>query len=333
MSYLAIRDLQRLFAGLAGVRAFDFTAERGEFISLLGPSGCGKTTVLRTVAGFEQPDRGTIELDGRDIAALPVNRRQIGMVFQNYALFPNMNVGDNIAFGLRIAKKPAASIPARVDEMLELIRLPGIAKRYPYQLSGGQQQRVALARALAVEPKLLLLDEPLSALDAKVRVAVREEIRAVQRRLGITTLFVTHDQQEALAISDRIVVMNEGRIEQVGTPSDVYNYPKTRFVASFVGTLNLLDARACSTPAPGRWRLTSSRSGWASGSGTRARPARSRCARRRSPSGIRTLPRRTRCAARSRPWSSWARSCAFASRSAGRPCGSTRSTIRAARSR
>ena len=243
MSYLEIRGLQRLFAGLSGVRDFDFGAERGELVSLLGPSGCGKTTVLRAVAGFERPDRGDISLDGRDIARLPVNQRRIGMVFQNYALFPNMTVGDNIAFGLRIAKRPAAEIAARSAEMLDLIKLPGLALRYPAQLSGGQQQRVALARALAVEPKLLLLDEPLSALDAKIRVALREEIRTVQRRLGITTLFVTHDQQEALAISDRIVVMNEGRIEQVGVPSDVYNFPKTRFVASFVGTLNLIEAR------------------------------------------------------------------------------------------
>ena len=243
MSYLEIQGLRRLFGGAIGVHGFDFAAERGEFVSLLGPSGCGKTTVLRAVAGFEPPDRGAIRLDGRDLTPLPVNRRRIGMVFQNYALFPNMSVGDNIAFGLKIAKRPAAEIGARVAEMLELVRLPGLAGRYPYQLSGGQQQRVALARALAVEPKLLLLDEPLSALDAKVRVAVREEIRAVQRRLGITTLFVTHDQGEALAISDRIVVMNEGRIEQVGTPSEVYNFPKTRFVASFVGTLNLLEGR------------------------------------------------------------------------------------------
>jgi putative spermidine/putrescine transport system ATP-binding protein len=243
MSYLEIRDLRRVYGGGAGVHGFDFSAERGEFVSLLGPSGCGKTTVLRAVAGFEPPDRGVVRLDGRDVAPLPVNRRQIGMVFQNYALFPNMTVGDNVAFGLRIAKRPATEIRARVAQMLDLIQLPGIAGRYPNQLSGGQQQRVALARALAVEPKLLFLDEPLSALDAKVRVAVREEIRSVQRRLGITTLFVTHDQQEALAISDRIVVMNEGRIEQVGTPSEIYNAPRTRFVASFVGTLNLLEGR------------------------------------------------------------------------------------------
>ena len=243
MSFLEIQGLQRLFGGTIGVHGFDFAAERGEFVSLLGPSGCGKTTVLRAVAGFEPPDRGAVRIDGRDVAGLPVNRRRVGMVFQNYALFPNMSVGDNVAFGLRIAKRAKPEIQARVAEMLDLVRLPGIAARYPYQLSGGMQQRVALARALAVEPKLLLLDEPLSALDAKVRVVVREEIRAVQRRLGITTLFVTHDQQEALAISDRIVVMNEGRIEQVGTPSEVYNRPKSRFVASFVGTLNLLDGR------------------------------------------------------------------------------------------
>ena len=176
------------------------------------------------------------------------------MVFQSYALFPNMTVADNVAFGLKVAKQPAAEIEPRVEEMLELIKLPQLGDRYPYQLSGGQQQRVALARALAIKPQVLLLDEPLSALDAKIRVSLREEIRALQRELGITTIYVTHDQEEALSMSDRIVVMNEGRVEQVGTPFEIYNYPRTRFVASFVGTLNILQARRSSTRPSGRDR-------------------------------------------------------------------------------
>jgi putative spermidine/putrescine transport system ATP-binding protein len=251
MSFLKLDKIRKSFGGNTGVREFDFAAERGEFISLLGPSGCGKTTVLRMIAGFERQDAGSISLDGKEISALPPNQRKIGMVFQAYALFPNMTVAQNIAFGLKVAKRPAAEIAGRVAEMLELIKLPQYAGRYPFQLSGGQQQRVALARALAIKPKMLLLDEPLSALDAKIRVSLREEIRAVQQELGITTLFVTHDQEEALSISDRIVVMSEGRIEQIGTPFEIYNRPRTRFVASFVGILNLLEGRI-TDPASGR---------------------------------------------------------------------------------
>ena len=211
-------------------------------MSFLGPSGCGKTTTLRMIAGFEKPTAGTITVDGADITHKPPNQRNVGMVFQSYALFPNMTVADNIGFGLKVRKRPKAEIRKRVDELLGLINLPGRGDRYPYQLSGGQQQRVALARALAIEPQVLLLDEPLSALDAKIRIVLRKEIRAIQRQLGITTVYVTHDQEEALSLSDRVVVMSEGRIEQIGTPFEIYNFPSTPFVASFVGTLNLVDA-------------------------------------------------------------------------------------------
>jgi putative spermidine/putrescine transport system ATP-binding protein len=212
-------------------------------VSFLGPSGCGKTTTLRMIAGFEYPDSGSIKVHGKDITGLPPNRRNVGMVFQAYALFPNMTVADNVGFGMRIKKQPKAAIQKRVGELLDMINMPEKADRYPFQLSGGQQQRVALARALAVEPQVLLLDEPLSALDAKIRVALRHEIREIQRQLGITTVYVTHDQEEALELSDRIVVMNVGHIEQVGTPFEIYNFPATAFVASFVGTLNAVEAR------------------------------------------------------------------------------------------
>ncbi|MCX5569120.1 ABC transporter ATP-binding protein [Kaistia nematophila] len=243
MAFLTIEKLVKTFGTQTTVKGVDLAVERGEFVTLLGPSGCGKTTILRMIAGFESATSGTIRIDGKDITDLRPNQRHIGMVFQAYALFPNMSVADNIAFGLKVAKKSSAEIAARVKEMLELIKLPQLGDRYPYQLSGGQQQRVALARALAVKPQILLLDEPLSALDAKIRISLREEIRAVQRALGITTIFVTHDQEEALSMSDRICVMNDGNIEQLGTPFEIYNYPKTRFVASFVGTLNILNGR------------------------------------------------------------------------------------------
>ncbi|MBN9252575.1 MAG: ABC transporter ATP-binding protein, partial [Mesorhizobium sp.] len=215
--------------------------ERGEFVSFLGPSGCGKTTVLRMVAGFEEPTSGNIYVGGKDITYLKPNQRNVGMVFQAYALFPNLTVAQNIGFGLKIAGMAKPEADARVAEMLEMIRLPQFGDRYPYQLSGGQQQRIALARALAPKPKLLLLDEPLSALDAKVRVSLREEIRSIQKQLGITTIFVTHDQEEALSISDRIAVMYGGKAEQVGAPFEIYNRPATKFVANFVGTLNVLE--------------------------------------------------------------------------------------------
>ncbi|MBC7706691.1 MAG: ABC transporter ATP-binding protein [Rhodoferax sp.] len=240
MAFLEISALKKDFGNHTAVHDFAIDIQRGEFVTFLGPSGCGKTTILRMIAGFESPSGGIIKFDGRDVTRLPTNQRNIGMVFQSYALFPNMTVADNIGFGLKVAKMATANVRARVDEMLTLIKLTPLAGRYPWQLSGGQQQRVALARALANKPQVLLLDEPLSALDAKIRVSLREEIRALQRELGITSIFVTHDQEEALSISDRIVVLNEGRVEQIGTPSEVYNFPRTRFVASFVGTLNLL---------------------------------------------------------------------------------------------
>ena len=243
MDFLSIERITKVFGTVTTVRGIDLAVQRGEFLTLLGPSGCGKTTILRMVAGFETPTSGTIRIDGKDVTRLKPHQRNIGMVFQAYALFPNMTVAENIAFGLKVARRSAAEIKTRVGEMLDLIKLPQLGTRYPYQLSGGQQQRVALARALAVKPKILLLDEPLSALDAKIRVSLREEIRAVQRQLGITTIFVTHDQEEALSISDRICVLSEGHIEQLGTPFEIYNYPTTRFVASFIGTLNILPAR------------------------------------------------------------------------------------------
>ena len=251
MALLEIDDLHKSFKQQVVVERFDLAVERGEFVSFLGPSGCGKTTTLRMVAGFESPTSGSIRIGGREVTGLRPNQRNVGMVFQSYALFPNLTVAENVAFGLKVAKRPEAERARRVEEMLNLIKLPTLGGRYPYQLSGGQQQRVALARALAVEPQVLLLDEPLSALDAKIRVSLREEIRALQRKLGITTIYVTHDQEEALSMSDRIVVMNEGRVEQVGTPFEIYNRPRTRFVASFVGTLSILRAEIID-PAAGR---------------------------------------------------------------------------------
>ncbi|MCB1446868.1 MAG: ABC transporter ATP-binding protein [Rhizobiaceae bacterium] len=242
MSFLTLTHIQKSFGPVRVVHDFNMSIEKGEFVSFLGPSGCGKTTVLRMIAGFETPSGGAITIDGRDQNTLRPNQRNIGMVFQAYALFPNMNVFDNVAFGLKIAGKPKAEIEARVREMLGLIKLDHLADRFPYQMSGGQQQRVALARALAPKPQVLLLDEPLSALDAKIRVSLREEIRAIQRQLGITTVFVTHDQEEALSISDRIVVMNQGKADQIGTPFEIYNKPTTKFAANFVGTLSTLDA-------------------------------------------------------------------------------------------
>ncbi len=242
MAFLELTGVQKAFGETRAVQDFNLGATKGEFVSFLGPSGCGKTTTLRMVAGFERPTAGTITVDGHDITHKPPNQRNVGMVFQSYALFPNMTVGQNIGYGLRVRKRPSADIKRKVGELLELIHLEGRGDRYPWQLSGGQQQRVALARALAIEPQVLLLDEPLSALDAKIRIILRKEIRSIQRQLGITTIYVTHDQEEALSLSDRVVVMSEGRIEQIGTPFEIYNFPSTAFVASFVGTLNLVGA-------------------------------------------------------------------------------------------
>lgn len=258
MSFLEIKQVRKTYTNNVVVQNFDLSVEKGEFISFLGPSGCGKTTTLRMVAGFEMPTAGTIRIDGRDVTYLRPNQRNVGMVFQAYALFPNMTVAENVTFGLKIAKRPGSEITARVEEMLQLIKLPHLAGRYPYQLSGGQQQRVALARALAFKPQVLLLDEPLSALDAKIRVSLREEIRNLQQSLGITTIFVTHDQEEALSMSDRIVVMNEGRVEQVGNPFEIYNRPATTFVASFVGTLSMLRGRVVD-PSAGLFEIDGQR--------------------------------------------------------------------------
>jgi putative spermidine/putrescine transport system ATP-binding protein len=255
MPFLEINDVSKSFSkGTYAVQDFNLQVEKGELVSFLGPSGCGKTTTLRMIAGFETPTQGSIKVDGEDITYRPPNQRNVGMVFQAYALFPNMTVADNIGFGLKIARRPMAEIQQRVNEMLDLIHMPGLGSRYPYQLSGGQQQRVALARALAIRPQVLLLDEPLSALDAKIRVSLRAEIRAIQHQLGITAIYVTHDQEEALSISDRVVVMNNAQIEQVGPPFEIYNFPKTEFVAHFVGTLNTVQAQVID-PSAGRLRL------------------------------------------------------------------------------
>jgi len=240
MAYLELQSISKSFGGAGAVTDFNLAVERGEFVSFLGPSGCGKTTTLRMIAGFEMPTTGKVTLDGNDLTTKSPNQRNVGMVFQSYALFPNMTVGKNVGFGLKVRGRPKDEIDGRVKEMLELIKMSHLEKRYPYQLSGGQQQRVALARALAIKPHVLLLDEPLSALDAKIRVELRAEIRRIQRELQITTVYVTHDQEEALSISDRVVVMNAGRMEQVGPPFEIYNFPRTGFVAGFVGTLNQL---------------------------------------------------------------------------------------------
>ncbi len=242
MTHLTLSNIYKQFAGTTAVENFNLEVQKGEFVSFLGPSGCGKTTTLRMIAGFEVPTQGRVAIDDADITDKAPNQRNVGMVFQAYALFPNMTVAQNIGYGLRIRRESKSTIKKTVEEMLALIHLEQKGNSYPHQLSGGQQQRVALARALANHPEVLLLDEPLSALDAKIRVSLRAEIRAIQRKLGITAIYVTHDQEEALSISDRIVVMFEGKIEQVGTPFEIYNFPKTAFVASFVGTLNTANA-------------------------------------------------------------------------------------------
>ncbi|MDM7933285.1 ABC transporter ATP-binding protein [Tabrizicola sp.] len=254
MSFLTISHLEKAFGSNLVVKDFNLEVAKGEFISLLGPSGCGKTTVLRMVAGFETPTSGSITIGGQEVTGLKANARNIGMMFQAYALFPNLTVADNVAFGLKVKGVPRAERESRVSEMLNLIGLAEMAGRFPFQLSGGQQQRVALARALAPSPRVLLLDEPLSALDAKVRVSLRNEIREIQQRLGITTIFVTHDQEEAMSISDRIVVMNAGIADQVGSPFEIYNRPTTRFVANFVGTLNTFAVKV-EDSAAGKVRL------------------------------------------------------------------------------
>jgi putative spermidine/putrescine transport system ATP-binding protein len=242
MSVLTYRAVRKTFGANVALEGLDLDVRDGELISLLGPSGCGKTTALRIAAGFEFADSGDVSVNGDDISKLPPHKRNMGMVFQSYSLFPNLTVAGNVEYGLRTRKLPKPERQRRVAEMLELVELSRLANRYAHQISGGQQQRVALARALAIQPQVLLLDEPLSALDAKVRATLRDEIRRIQTELGITTLFVTHDQEEALAISDRVGVMSNGRLEQLGPPTEVYRHPSSAFVARFVGSMNELPA-------------------------------------------------------------------------------------------
>jgi putative spermidine/putrescine transport system ATP-binding protein len=242
MASVELQQLRRSFGDVVALDGIDLSIKTGEFLSLLGPSGCGKTTALRIVAGFDRPTNGRVLVDGSDVTGVKPNQRGMGMVFQAYSLFPNMTAERNVEFGLRIRRDKKGDRRKRVAELLELVGLSDAAKRYPHQLSGGMQQRVALARALAIEPTVLLLDEPLSALDAKVRVQLREEIRRIQTRLGITTIYVTHDQEEALSISDRVAVLSKGRIEQIASPAEIYGAPGTPFVAEFVGTMNRVEA-------------------------------------------------------------------------------------------
>jgi putative spermidine/putrescine transport system ATP-binding protein len=237
---LTLDRLHRAFGTTRALDGLTLEIQPGEFVALLGPSGCGKTTALRIVAGFETADAGSVLVDGKDVSAIPAAKRDMGMVFQSYSLFPNMSALDNVGFGLRLRGLAARERSSRAAELLEMVGLTAQAKQYPHQLSGGQQQRVALARALAIEPQVLLLDEPLSALDAKVRLQLREQIRSLQQRLGITTLFVTHDQEEALSMADRVGVMKDGKFEQVAVPDQLYAEPATAFVAEFVGIMNRL---------------------------------------------------------------------------------------------
>jgi iron(III) transport system ATP-binding protein len=240
MARVELRRLSKSYPGVQALDDVDLAIESGELFTLLGPSGCGKTTLLRTVAGFIRQDRGEVRVAGQRIDGMPAHRRNVGVVFQDYAIFPHMTVGDNVAFGLQNRRRPRDEIAQRVARALDLVRLGGHSERLPHQLSGGQQQRVGLARAVVIEPQILLMDEPLSNLDAKLRVELRDDIRDLQHSLGITTIYVTHDQEEALVISDRICVMESGRVHQVGTPWEVYAHPATLFVAAFVGAMNVI---------------------------------------------------------------------------------------------
>jgi len=240
---LRVRGLRRTFGEVIALDGVDLDVARGEFVTLLGPSGCGKTTLLRTVAGFEHPDEGSVEIAGHDVLHLPPERRPLNLVFQRYALFPHLNVWRNVAFGLEVAGTPKDEVSTRVGEALDLVRLHEFGARRTDELSGGQQQRVALARAIVNQPEILLLDEPLGALDLQLRTQMQFELRSIHRTLGSTFIYVTHDQEEALRMSDRIVVMRNGQIEQQGAPQDVYLHPRTRFVARFIGETNLLDGR------------------------------------------------------------------------------------------
>ncbi len=245
--YLALKNLVKVFGSekdvVTAVDDVNLEVKEGELVTLLGPSGCGKTTTLRMISGFELPTSGQILIDGEDISMVPPNKRPTTMVFQNYALFPHLTVYENIAYGLNIRKKPRQDVRRKTEEAMRLVGLEGMGERSPAQLSGGQQQRVSLARSLIMEPKVLLLDEPLSNLDAKLRVSTRIEIRKLQQRVGITSVYVTHDQEEAMTLSDRVVIMHQGRIQQIGTPKEIYAHPLNRFVAGFIGKANFLESR------------------------------------------------------------------------------------------
>lgn len=254
MSGIHIDDVSRQFGDFTALEEVQLQVREGEFFSLLGPSGCGKTTLLNLIAGFLDPTRGRIMIGGKDVTGLPPYRRGLGIVFQDYALFPHLSVFDNVAYGLRIRKQPKKEIKRRVEEMLALVQLSSMADRRPHQLSGGQRQRVAIARALAIEPSVLLLDEPLSNLDAKLRKEMQTELRTIQRRTGVTTVLVTHDQEEALSLSDRIGILGHGRLQQVGTPLEVYRRPANRFVADFIGQVNLIQTAVAAERSTGRNR-------------------------------------------------------------------------------
>src|SRR4051812_45835484 len=250
MTKITISNVSRSFGTVRAVDNVTLTVEQGEFFTLLGPSGCGKTTLLRMIAGFSELDGGEIRFGVRRIDKLPAHVRDIGMVFQNYAVFPNLSVAGNVAYGLKARRVPATEVASRVEEALALVQLAGYGERQPHQLSGGQLQRVAIARALVIRPQVLLFDEPLSNLDARLRVSMRGEIRALQKSLGITAIYVTHDQEEAMSVSDRIALMNAGKLEQVGIPVDIYRKPVSRFAAEFMGTTNFVEARQLGLAAP-----------------------------------------------------------------------------------
>jgi ABC-type Fe3+/spermidine/putrescine transport system ATPase subunit len=257
---LTLQGVTKRFADVLAVRGIDLAVQSGEFVSLLGPSGCGKTTTLRLIAGFEQPDEGAITIGGKDVHGLPAYRRDVNTVFQSYALFPHLSVLENVAYGLRHRGMARAAREERARRMLGIVRLEGVEKRRPAQLSGGQQQRVALARALVMNPKVLLLDEPLGALDLAVRKQLQIELKTIQAELGVTFIYVTHDQEEALALSDRVAVMNQGRIEQIGTPREIYDRPATEFVASFIGETNFVRMNGATVAVrPERMRLLAGR--------------------------------------------------------------------------
>lgn len=243
MARVELKGLTKSFGPVKAVQAADIAFEDASFTTLLGPSGCGKTTILRMIAGLEQPTGGDILVGADRVNDVPIHKRNLGIVFQNYALFPHRTIGENIAFGLKYRKVPKSDMAAKVRNALDVVRLPGVEDRYPSQLSGGQQQRIALARAIVIEPDVLLLDEPLSALDANLRESMRVELKAIQHRIGVTSVFVTHDQSEALAMSDRIVVMSAGKVAQIGTPEEVYNRPANEFVADFLGASNIIEGR------------------------------------------------------------------------------------------